>query len=59
IAMAVSGVEKAEFISGFTISGRDMLTPAIAAAQALIDVLPNNQDLPTKQDLQTRLDALK
>ena len=59
IAMAVSGVEKAEFISGITVSGRDILTPAIAAAQALIDVLPDNQDLQTKQDLQARLDALK
>ncbi|GEM_PF-2011990 len=59
IAMAVSGVQTAEYYSTITISGRDILTPAIAAAQALIDVLPDNQDLQTKQDLQTRLDALK
>ncbi len=59
IAMAVSAVQTAEFNSTFTITGRDILTPAIAAAQALIDILPNDQDLQTKQNLQARLDALK
>ena len=59
IAMAVSGVQQAEFVASFTISGKDILTPAIAAAQELIDVLPDDQDLQTKQDLQARLDALK
>ncbi|HZJ91109.1 MAG TPA: S-layer homology domain-containing protein [Oscillospiraceae bacterium] len=59
IAMAVSGVQEAEKASTIHASGRDILTPAIAAAQVLIDVLPSDQDLETKQNLQARLDALK
>lgn len=59
IAMAVSGVQKAEFAASYTVSGRDILTPAIESAQALIDVLPDDQDLQTKQYLQARLNVLE
>ncbi len=59
IAMAASGVQGAEFAASFTVSGHDILTPAIEAAQALIDVLPDDQDIQTKQYLQARLNVLE
>lgn len=50
IAMAVSAIQKAETA---------MSQEAVDAAQALVDFLPENQDLDTRDYLQARIDAIQ
>lgn len=60
IAMAVSAIQEAETANKYVlIPGVEALDKAIGKAQALIDVLPVDQDLATRTYLQNRLDSLK